>query len=93
LQGHTALVNSVAISHDGRFIVTGSADRTAKIWNTQTGECAHTLQGHKGIIYSIAISHDGRFIVTGSGIQQKYGIFKPENVYIPCKDIKELFTR
>jgi WD40 repeat protein len=83
LQGHTAPVDKVAISHDDTFIVTGSEDTTAKIWNTQTGECVHTLQGHTGIIYSIAISHDGRFIVTGSGDKTAviWSLYTAEQLY------------
>jgi hypothetical protein len=94
LQGHKGIIYSIAISHDDTFIVTGSGDTTAKIWNIQTGECVRTLQGHTAPVNSVAISHDGRFIVTDQGIkQQKYGILKPENVHIPCKDIQHLLTR
>jgi WD40 repeat protein len=49
------------------FIVTGSGDNTARIWDTETGECVHILQGHTaGHVRSVAISPDGMFIVTGS---------------------------
>ena len=38
----------LAISSDNSFIVTGSHDETAKIWNARTGELLHTLSGHQG---------------------------------------------
>jgi WD40 repeat protein len=37
LRGHTRAVYSVAISPDGKWIVSGSQDRLVKIWNAATG--------------------------------------------------------
>ncbi|KAF8548063.1 hypothetical protein OG21DRAFT_1607113 [Imleria badia] len=39
LQGHTASVYSVAYSPDGRHIVSGSYDKTIRVWNATTGQC------------------------------------------------------
>ena len=38
LTGHSNVVSSVAYSQDGKHIVSGSADRTVKIWDAQSGE-------------------------------------------------------
>ncbi|KIM53042.1 hypothetical protein SCLCIDRAFT_1223218 [Scleroderma citrinum Foug A] len=47
LQGHTLQVNSVAFSPDGRYIVSGSEDRTIQLWDAQTGgQVGNPLQGH-----------------------------------------------
>ena len=54
-------IRSVAIG-DGK-VVTGTQDRTAKIWDLQTGQCLHTLTGHNWI-RSVAIADDK--VVTGS---------------------------
>ncbi len=64
--GHTGGVNSVAFSPDGKRIVTGSMDKTAKVWNVQTGEALLTLKGHTDYISAVAFSPDGTKIVTGS---------------------------
>ena len=40
-------ITSVAISPDGSKIVTGSEDKTAKIWNMSDGSLIATLYGHK----------------------------------------------
>ena len=42
LKGHTDEVRSVAFSKDGTKIVSGSWDRTIRVWNVDTGECIFT---------------------------------------------------
>jgi WD40 repeat protein len=48
LEGHSESVLSVAVSGDSRWVVTGSGDNTAKIWDAGSGHCVHTLEGHSG---------------------------------------------
>ncbi|KAF1794716.1 G-protein beta WD-40 repeat [Phytophthora cactorum] len=49
-----------------RFI-TGSYDRTCKVWDTQTGDELLTLEGHKNVVYAIAFNNPyGDKIITGS---------------------------
>ena len=67
LNGHTDKVNSVAISPDGQILVSGSADKTIKVWNLQSGELIRTLREHSDEVNSISISVDGQNIVSGSG--------------------------
>jgi dynein assembly factor with WDR repeat domains 1 len=50
----------------GDRIVTGSFDRTAKIWNTATGEMLHTLKGHKMEIVCVNFDPNGILVATGS---------------------------
>ena len=64
--GHTKEVNSVAVSADGRFIVSGSDDNTIKVWNIQERREECTFTGHTSDVSSVAVSADGRFIVSGS---------------------------
>jgi hypothetical protein len=66
LKGHTNSVISVAYSPDGKRIVTGSADKTAKVWDAATGRELLTLKGHADAVYSVIFSPDGKRIVTGS---------------------------
>ncbi|KAJ7861893.1 hypothetical protein B0H13DRAFT_1726283 [Mycena leptocephala] len=68
LEGHTDSVCSVAFSPDGTRIVSGSGDKTIRIWNAATGEAVGTpLEGHTDWVYSVAFSPDGTQIVSGSG--------------------------
>ncbi|HEY2921307.1 MAG TPA: hypothetical protein VGK77_20170, partial [Candidatus Binatia bacterium] len=65
-KGHSARIGSVAFSRDGQRIVTGSDDRTAKVWEAASGRELLTLTGHSNSIRSVAFSADGQQIVTGS---------------------------
>ncbi len=64
--GHRSNVTSVAISSDGRYLVTGSYDDKAKLWDVNTGKEIRVFSGHSGPVKSVAISSDGRYLVTGS---------------------------
>ncbi|HWN99504.1 MAG TPA: hypothetical protein VNS63_09570, partial [Blastocatellia bacterium] len=59
-------VLSVAFSPDGKYIATGSADRTATLWNAQTYEEVRNLEGHTEAVWRVAFSHDSERIATGS---------------------------
>lgn len=63
---HLDSVNTVTITPDSTKIISGSRDKTIKIWNLATGECLRTLEGHSDSVNSVAITHDGKKIVSGS---------------------------
>lgn len=66
LVGHRGSVTGVAVSFDGKWIITGSSDRSARVWDADTGQQLLTLEGHTDNVTCVAISSDGRRIVTGS---------------------------
>ena len=47
------------IKRSAPLVLTGSSDKTAKIWDTTTGECKQTLSGHAGEVNSAVFSADG----------------------------------
>lgn len=66
LVGHNLWVNSLAISQDGCWAVSGSSDQSARIWDLETGECQATLRGHTDSVQSVAITPDGKRILSAS---------------------------
>ncbi|OUL25206.1 serine/threonine protein kinase [Nostoc sp. RF31YmG] len=66
LTAHTDWIDSLAISADGQTLVSGSADKSIKIWNLQTGALKTTLSLHSDVVSSVAISRDGKTVVSSS---------------------------
>jgi WD40 repeat protein len=66
LVGHGAPVRAAAFSPDGKLIVTGGDDQTARMWDAQTGKETRQFVGHTAQVSHVAISPDGQFVLTGS---------------------------
>jgi len=67
LNGHNEDVWCTAIAPNNKFLVSGSKDKTLKVWNTLSSTETHTLQGHTCIVWCVAVSYNNEFIVSGSG--------------------------
>jgi WD40 repeat protein len=65
-EGHTRPVHAVAVTRDGRHAVSGSMDKTLRVWDLATGETKTTLQGHTGWVNAVAVTPDDRHVVSGS---------------------------
>jgi len=64
--GHNEEVKSVAISHNGKFFVSGSSDGRASIWDAQAGAQLRIISGQIDKIYAVAISPDDTILATGA---------------------------
>jgi WD40 repeat protein len=60
------LVNSVALDASGRTAVSGSVDKTVRVWDLTTGGCTRVLEGHTMKVTSVALDASGRTAVSGS---------------------------
>jgi len=61
---HEEWVGSVAFSPDGRWVVSGSHDDTARVWEAATGREVARMT-HEGDVTSVAFSPDGQWVVSG----------------------------
>ncbi|MCT7966792.1 serine/threonine protein kinase [Laspinema sp. D1] len=67
LGGHLWGVNSIALSPDSRLLVSGSVDKTVKLWDLESGQVRQSLSGHSNEIWSVTFSPDGSKVASSSG--------------------------
>ncbi len=63
---HSDRVEAVAVTPDGRMAVTGSLDKTLKVWNLETGEIVTTHTGPVEKIRAVTVTDDGQKILFGT---------------------------
>jgi predicted nucleic acid-binding Zn-ribbon protein len=66
MDGHQGMVMSLALTPDGRYVVSGSWDGTVQEWDLQSGE-SYQLTTHKNGAWSVAMTADGRYVISGGG--------------------------
>ena len=63
---HQNTVFSVAYSPDGKTVMTGSWDHTARLWDASTGKPVGPPLEHQEWVWGVAFSPDGKTVITGS---------------------------
>lgn len=67
MRGHREAVNDVALTPDGRQVLSASSDHTVKVWDLETGVLVRTLRGHSSDVHGVAVSSSGRWAVSVAG--------------------------
>ncbi|WP_071191078.1 caspase family protein [Trichormus sp. NMC-1] len=65
-QAHKDIINALTFSPDDQILVTASADKSIKIWNSQNYQLLKTITGHQNRVTSISISPDNQMLASGS---------------------------
>ncbi|KAG2741376.1 WD40 repeat-like protein [Suillus brevipes Sb2] len=64
-EDHDETIWTVAAFHDTRRMVTGSWDKTLRIWDLETGIVLKKMEGHSSKVEALAVSRDGQIIASG----------------------------
>jgi WD40 repeat protein len=92
---HTGAIWSQAVDHDGKYALTGGADRTMRIWSVADGKLLRTIwipvgPENVGRIYAVALSPDGSTIAAGGYTEMRSG---EHPIYIFDRESGNLVTR
>lgn len=96
LTGHTAAVESVTYSKDGKYLATGSWDNTVRLYTVDTNgypKFLRTISGHFGAVTAIAFNFQNTLIATGSKdfTVRVYDLVKG-NLVFAARDNKETIS-
>lgn len=77
---HNAAIRALATDAEGRFLVTASDDKTARVWSLANGELLTTLRppsglGNEGNLYAVSMSPDGDMIAVGGWTDEDNSVY------------------
>ena len=93
---HTSIITSIGVDDQNQFIVTGSQDKTVRLWELFTGRLLKIFrppigEGPIGMIFAVAISPDGKTIVCGGRTESGEGAAR--SIYLFDQESGKLVRR
>ena len=74
---HGQEINDLAFSPDGKLLVTGSKDRSVKVWDLENGHELLTYMGHGASVRAVAFSPDGKRVAS-AGAESAIHLWDPK---------------
>jgi WD40 repeat protein len=93
---HTSMITGIGVDAQNQFIVTGSQDKTVRLWELSTGRLIKIFrppigEGPVGMILAVAISPDGKTIACGGRTESGGGASR--SIYLFDQESGELVRR
>ena len=91
---HSQDITCIAVSKDDRIVVTGSADKTLKLWVVESGKLLMTIQKHDGPISCVAVTPDCKRVISGAldGLVRVFNIEDGELVWNLTGSVESLVS-
>lgn len=67
ISAHQGEINSVLVSPDGKYIFSGSSDKTLKVWNLESGNLITTFIDCNSSVNTLDMTQDGKILGAGCG--------------------------
>lgn len=67
LEGHTRDIKDIVVTMDGKRAISGSRDRTVRVWDLDRRKLLFTLEGTVDEVNAVAVTEDGRFAFSVAG--------------------------
>lgn len=66
MTGHENYVLGLAFDPDGKYLASGSFDKSVRLWDVSTGKHKYSFDGHTDAVRSVSFSPDGKYLASGS---------------------------